>query len=108
MVTATANATRSRRGTATILSGLTDAQRSVYELIPDEIGFVPNELFDSPEAEEMLFGESSSQVEVPVWTHFPEVVEDVLPSRPGVRRSAPPTKPPCSSATTTPANASPS
>jgi RNA polymerase sigma factor (sigma-70 family) len=79
-VTATRQDKSNQRSTTDrILSQLTDRQREVYELIPDEIDYVWNESFQDKGAESLYFGDDAEEVDVPAWTHFPEVIEDVQP-----------------------------
>ena len=59
------------------LKGLTEEEQSVYTRIPATIDYVPHDSFASPEAEEELFGEDAEKIEVPIWTHFPEIPEDI-------------------------------
>ncbi|MCJ7543906.1 MAG: sigma-70 family RNA polymerase sigma factor [Phycisphaerae bacterium] len=66
------------------LEELTEAQRRAYGQIPETVGYVYHPSFDSPTAGEEWFGEEAQQVEVPAWTHFPEVGEDVS-ARPAAR-----------------------
>ena len=61
------------------LRNLSPAQRQTYLQIPETLEYVPHELFETPEAEESLFGESAPDVEIPVWMQFPEVPEDIAP-----------------------------
>ncbi|RPI64630.1 MAG: sigma-70 family RNA polymerase sigma factor [Planctomycetaceae bacterium] len=61
----------------TALTGLEETESQKYALIPDTVGFVYHNSFSSPSTEDKLFGENANQVEVPAWTHFPEVPEDI-------------------------------
>ena len=45
--------------------------------IPFNTDFVDHPSFGKPQTEEELFGTGSAQLDVPRWTHFPEVPEDV-------------------------------
>jgi RNA polymerase sigma factor (sigma-70 family) len=55
---------------------LAEDQESKTRKIAHIVDYVYHPLFKSPLAEEKLFGEGS-EVEVPNWTHFPEVPEDI-------------------------------
>ena len=70
----------SRTAGSTFLNSLTPQQRETYELIPDDIDYVENDSFDTREAEALYFGDEAQQIDVPAWTHFPEVVEDIAPT----------------------------
>ena len=61
--------------------GLAPELRSIYERIPESISHVPHESFGHPATERELFGAESPEVDIPRWTHFPEVPEDAPPSR---------------------------
>ncbi len=58
------------------LSRLTAKQREIYELIPEEIDYVAHDSFEEKGAGKLYFGDEADQIDVPVWTHFPEVVEE--------------------------------
>ena len=60
-----------------ILAGLSEAERAKYEAIPEQISFVYHASFSSPSTEDRLFGEKAQRVNVPLWTHFPEVPEEI-------------------------------
>jgi RNA polymerase sigma factor (sigma-70 family) len=60
-----------------VLDGLSSEERALYGQIPDHMDCVYHRSFASPAAEERLFGPSSGQIEVPQWTHFPEVPEEI-------------------------------
>lgn len=85
-------ATQAERNTAVreeFLVRLTEQEREFYARIPGEVGFIPHEFFDQADAEARLFGEQAEKVEVPVWTHYPEVPADVeTPKRKKSRLSA--------------------
>ena len=55
--------------------------QSIYERIPESISHVPHESFELAATEHELFGAESPEVDIPHWTHFPEVPEDSVPSR---------------------------
>jgi RNA polymerase sigma factor (sigma-70 family) len=63
------------------LANLTLQERVVYQQVPWDVDFVYHQSFQSPLAEERLFGELAESIEIPNWTHFPEVAEDIVPSR---------------------------
>ena len=79
MKTATLSATQAVLETsrANVLSGLTDFEREIYSRIPESVSCVYHHSFASPSTEERLYGEDAQQVEVPAWTHFPEVPEEI-------------------------------
>ena len=60
-----------------VLAGLTEMECQKYDRIPEAVSFVYHNSFASPSTEDKLFGENSNQIEVPAWTHFPEVPEDI-------------------------------
>jgi RNA polymerase sigma factor (sigma-70 family) len=68
----------------TIATGQNQRQASVKAekddlgLIPTFIDFVYHASFASPATEEKLFGEQAQKIQVPNWTHFPEVPEDIV------------------------------
>jgi RNA polymerase primary sigma factor len=69
-----------RRGRADrFLEELTDAERHAYQLIPERMDYVHHPSFESPAPAAENFGEASEEVEVPVWTQFAEVADDVSP-----------------------------
>jgi RNA polymerase primary sigma factor len=79
-VTATQqNKANHNKPTERILAKLTESQCEVYELIPDEIDYVWNDSFQDKGAQSLYFGDEAEEVDVPAWTHFPEVIEDVQP-----------------------------
>jgi RNA polymerase sigma factor (sigma-70 family) len=61
--------------------GLAPELQSIYRRIPESISHVPHESFELPATEQELFGAGSAEVDIPPWTHFPEVPEDAPPSR---------------------------
>jgi len=66
-----------------VLDGLGEGDRALYEQIGDEVDYVDHPSFGRPATEEELFGEEVERIDVPRWTDFPEVPEDV-----GLTRSA--------------------
>jgi RNA polymerase sigma factor (sigma-70 family) len=60
-----------------ILAGLSEADLAKYVAIPEQISFVYHASFSSPSTEDRLFGEKAERVIVPLWTHFPEVPEEI-------------------------------
>lgn len=60
-----------------ILTGLSQPEQARYDAIPERISFVYHASFSSPSTEDRLFGEKAERVNVPLWTHFPEVPEDI-------------------------------
>lgn len=61
--------------------GLAPELQSIYRRIPESVSHVPHESFELPTTEKELFGKESKEVNVPQWTHFPEVPEDSPASR---------------------------
>lgn len=53
----------------------------VYCQIPETVGYVDHESFESPSNEERYYGSQAQHIDVPAWTHFPEVPEDVPTAR---------------------------
>ncbi len=53
----------------------TEAAESYYQ-VPETVDFVNHASFEQADIENRLFGEASA-VDVPRWTHFPEVLEDL-------------------------------
>ena len=51
---------------------LTSGELEIFNSVPDKIDFVCNELFDSSDAEETLFGKANNVVDIPMWSSFPE------------------------------------
>ncbi|MFB3892865.1 MAG: sigma-70 family RNA polymerase sigma factor [Phycisphaerae bacterium] len=60
-----------------ILKELTATEAQKYLRIPQSIGFVYHPSFASPSTEDKLFGENADPIDVPAWTHFPEVPEEI-------------------------------
>ncbi len=59
------------------LEALGEQQCATYMRIPPKVGYVYHPLFSSPSASEKLFGDGVRQIDVPPWTHYPEVAQDV-------------------------------
>ncbi len=66
-------------------AGLSESERRTYARIPAKVDYVPSDMFDQRGAEKEFFGPNADGIEIPVWTSFPEVVEDVKPVRKGRR-----------------------
>jgi len=81
MKTATQVAEASRTARTASINLLTENERQLYNQIPSEVDYVYNSCLASPSTEDSLFGESAQKVEVPSWTHFPEVAEEVPTGR---------------------------
>ena len=62
---------------AEAVAELSAEQRLYYEQIPEKVSYVYNSSFTLATTEERLFGKEVDPVEIPNWTHFPEVAEDV-------------------------------
>ena len=65
--------------------GLSESERLTYARIPAHVDYIPSDLFDLPTAEQQLFGSEADDIEIPLWTTFPEVAEDIKPARKGRR-----------------------
>ena len=65
--------------------GLSESERLTYARSPAHVDYVPSDLFDLPTAEQQLFGSEADDIEIPLWTTFPEVAEDIKPARKGRR-----------------------
>lgn len=63
------------------LNGLTEEERNLYSQIPAEIDLVDHESYAHAETENELFGPDALLIDVPQWSHFPDVAEDIVPSR---------------------------
>jgi RNA polymerase sigma factor (sigma-70 family) len=77
--------TKTRRpgadGGTGLLLRLSERERKIYERIPEQVHYVWDPFFASDDAEEALYGPDAERIDVPAWTHFPEVPEDIRPSR---------------------------
>jgi len=62
---------------------LTPEQIALYRRIPSAMDYVNHSSFANPQTETELFGEAAEPVEIPTWTHFPEVPEDIQRARKG-------------------------
>jgi RNA polymerase primary sigma factor len=56
---------------------LTTEQVELYNRIPAEMDYVDHPSFSDPRTETDLYGENAQEIEIPRWTHFPEVPEDM-------------------------------
>ncbi|MCK4601485.1 MAG: sigma-70 family RNA polymerase sigma factor, partial [Phycisphaerae bacterium] len=77
------------RGHSKVLERLSDRERRIYQRIPQEVDYIPNDCFSSAGTEEELFGEAAPKINAPVWTQFSEVPEDAsskAPSRGTLKR----------------------
>jgi RNA polymerase sigma factor (sigma-70 family) len=74
-------ATENTRATDTLptsfTENLTEQELRTYQRIPEEMDHVDNPLFSTPKAEQRLFGDGAMDVDVPVWTSYPEEVTDI-------------------------------
>jgi len=68
-------------GRLRVPKGLPVEQRAVYERIPDEVRYVPHPSFRTLSAEEKLFGEDAPRIDVPQWTQFADVPEELSSGR---------------------------
>jgi RNA polymerase sigma factor (sigma-70 family) len=62
---------------------LSRQERQAYERIPFLVDYVPDASFSRPETEAELYGDQVERIDVPAWTHFPEVPEDMEGVRTG-------------------------
>ena len=62
---------------ARFLEALTLEQRAIYWQIPAKVSHVSHPSFASARAQEELFGPDALRIDVPAWTHFPEVATDI-------------------------------
>ena len=69
----------STRQHSPILNDLTAEERELYVQIPDKVSYIDHSSFASAVSEEALFGDALKNIEIPNWTHFPEVADDVVP-----------------------------
>ena len=60
-----------------ILDELALDERQAYCDIPPRVAFIYNSTFATASAEERLFGVGRQSIDIPTWTHFPEVAEDI-------------------------------
>jgi len=65
--------------------GLSESERLTYARIPAHLDYVPSDLFGRAHAEKEFFGTAADDIEIPAWTTFPEVADDVKPARKGRR-----------------------
>ncbi len=63
------------------LEGLTQEQLAAYNRIPEKIDYTYHASFTSPATEDKLFGDQAPAIDVPNWTHFPEVAEEMVATR---------------------------
>ena len=59
-----------------MLAALTQQESRLYARIPAKIDYTDHPCFTSPATEEKLFGGDAKKIDVPAWTHFPEVPEE--------------------------------
>ncbi len=83
MVTATTTYKRAAANGMAFLRKLSDDERATYARIPEEIDFVPHPSFQLASTEGRLFGEDAETVNVPQWTQYPEVPEEIAPRQRG-------------------------
>jgi len=62
------------------MKGMTAGERRLYERIPEEIDYVPHPSFSRPAVEDEYFGSGADDIEIPSWTQFAEVPDDVQTS----------------------------
>ncbi len=72
------------RETARFPEELSPQHRAIYRQIPAQVSYVYHPSFASLRTEADLYGDDAEPVDVPAWTHFPEVVED-MPARQATR-----------------------
>ncbi|MBT3200604.1 MAG: sigma-70 family RNA polymerase sigma factor [Phycisphaerales bacterium] len=61
--------------------GLAPELQSLYRCIPESVSHVSHESFKGSKAESEFFGPDACELDIPRWTHFPEVPEDSDVSR---------------------------
>lgn len=61
--------------------GLTAAEAEIYEQIPEKVQCVYHPSFAAASTEEKLYGPDAEAIEIPDWTHFPEVAEEIPVTR---------------------------
>lgn len=64
-----------------IEEALDEAELEIYRQIPPQVSYVNHESFEAPSNEEIYFGSKAEHIDVPAWTHFPEVPEDIPTAR---------------------------
>ncbi len=67
--------------TSAFFSKLTAEQQRLYKRIPSRIDYTDHPSFELAATEDDLFGDHAEQVDVPAWTHFPDVPEELEASR---------------------------
>jgi len=77
--------TRAQPAELAVPSGLSESERLVYVRIPAVVDYVPNDSFGNSKTEAEMFGPAAEDIEIPMWTSFPEVAEDIRPARKGRR-----------------------
>ncbi len=60
-----------------VLELLSESESRTYQRIPDIVGYVASDDFHDDLAEEIFFGRTAPQINVPEWSHFPEVPEEI-------------------------------
>jgi len=60
---------------------LTAEEKRLYKRIPESVDHVSHRSFASERAEDRLFGTEAERIEVPAWTYFPAVPEDMPRAR---------------------------
>ncbi len=58
-------------------AGLSPDETRRYSQIPLEVDYVDHENFAKPSTEDALYGDSADAIDVPGWTHYPEVPDDL-------------------------------
>ena len=72
------------QGDKTVLGtprGFDDEERRVYARIPAKVDYVPHDSFAAPKTGDRLYGSEAEQIEIPTWTSFPEIADDIPPQR---------------------------
>lgn len=72
----------SRERLPRFLTDLDEGQLDAYRRIPEEVSYVYHTSFASPNVAEQLFGDDAAEIQVPTWTQFPEVAEDIPTRQP--------------------------
>lgn len=60
-----------------VLESLTSRQEEIFAQIPEQVEYVDDEMFSRPEAEEILFEQSSTSIDVPLWSPMANAEENI-------------------------------
>jgi RNA polymerase sigma factor (sigma-70 family) len=81
MSSATTKAPKTRKKPGSTKSDEKASPSKARQQIPWEVDYVDHPSFASPKTEDELYGQDADAVDVPNWTHFPEVPEDIEMTR---------------------------